>query len=227
MKKILAQQTLKGSQTESIAVVYRSIHEANKKVISVPKWSIFIAILFLFFLYIVMIAAFVILIGAPRPGLYLESCNQRSCSKENKLKCIDSVCQCLPTEYYTNKCITKKSFLQKCQAHNQCSTAYCNLGQCDCVNKTSECKGYNQYCKINSDCIQSKLLTCISSKCGCDNSRFWDGEVCVKKRLLNERCSTFEFCDSSANLVCSSNTCQCIYNTHIENITTMKCGWFL
>ena len=204
-----------GLFTETI--IYKK-DDFDRSAIFIPRWGIGIIILTLLALITILIAAILIVTNAKNPGLYLENCDKRSCSKDNNLKCIDGICQCKSDQYYTNKCMDKKDYLGLCQSSGQClHDLSCIGGKCQCETsqyfdsnkKCKELKSYNENCRENQ-CMSSLYLTCSTtiSKCVCSTDRFWDGEVCVLKKLYNERCSSDSQCQPNFNFECKGSICK-------------------
>ena len=82
-KKILKQFN---SGPNSMTVIYRNIEDDDDDIVKLPKWSVYIWSLMDVILFGLMLSTFVILLAAPRPGIYLESCYHRSCAKGLNLK---------------------------------------------------------------------------------------------------------------------------------------------
>jgi len=103
-----------------------------------------------------------------------------------------------------------------CIENSYCSISSSYSGTCQCVpgyyfsQSSSKCvvKGaYNAPCASNSECLDSKLLTCISTQCLCDTTAlFWNSTVseCQYKK------AAIGYCTSSSE--CVSNNCNGGYN---------------
>jgi hypothetical protein len=103
-----------------------------------PKWMLVLGILFLFSITIIFLAALITVMGAKNAAVYGESCSDRSCTKNLNLKCIDKICNCSSNEYYSNKCLPKKTYLKKCnEGMSMCLdniSLICTDGTCKCLN---------------------------------------------------------------------------------------------
>ena len=112
---------------------------------------------------------------------YSEQCHTAFyCQDYKNINCIDGVCKCASSFYWTGvECKAKLTYSQMCTSNTQCLTS--------------------QYLYCDS----------ISKKCTCDNyTRFWDKTACFPKRTLNESCSLNEQCITSKNLICSNGICK-------------------
>ena len=112
----------------------------------------------------------------------------------------------------------KKDYLGLCQASGQClHDLNCIGGKCQCKTnqyydtnkKCKELKTYYENCKENQ-CLSSLYLYCSTqiSKCVCSANRYWDGEVCVFKKLYDERCSSDSHCQANFNFYCIGSICK-------------------
>jgi hypothetical protein len=208
------------------------IHKINKKQDSHALfWKEVLLMLALFALFAIFIAS-VFLLKWRRPGLYLEDCIQRSCSNNFELKCINSTCHCPSSDfYYTNKCLSKKSYGEYCQnSQEQCKKGLiCFNGKCSCIQKQfwtgikcSNRGSYGENCDFIK-CLDSLFLICdpISRICICDSTRFWSGRACYKQRLFNEICgSVFTACRTDLGLICLNGFCKTLTHAFVYYLTS-------
>ena len=115
-------------------------------------------------------------------GNYNESCASRSCNKDLNMKCIDMICTCNSDQYFTNKCLSKKSYLERCNVNRECKENAglgCYDAYCKCDNyhywdgtKCVSRKIYKIFCK-GDQCLSINMLYCDSSygQCLCDKTR--------------------------------------------------------
>ena len=148
----------------------------------VPKWLIVTISLIALAIVTTITASVVVIDLAPRPGLYQESCLKRSCIKNFGLTCKNNTCDC-PTGYiYINKCIMKKSYMEKCHLTSYCEDGknlVCLNGVCSC-NSTQYWNGkicstmntFSKTCTSNSQCNSDQLLYCKLGNCVCNSNRY-------------------------------------------------------
>jgi hypothetical protein len=87
------------SNISIISIVKRPTVLITKSVMDVPKWIVYVIGIAIVFLGIVLAAAIVFLILAPRAGLHTEDCKGRSCQSGLNLKCLNNKCACLSNQY--------------------------------------------------------------------------------------------------------------------------------
>jgi hypothetical protein len=106
-------------QENALVKVYRFNYDSDGKLYSIWQiliknrlrkfeWLVGLFIFYLFGITITLLSGIIALESVPKPGLYTESCNGRSCTKVLGLKCIDSICQC-PAENITLKDVFTKN----------------------------------------------------------------------------------------------------------------------
>jgi hypothetical protein len=184
MAKILLQN--KGSIYEP-NFEHTYVHEVDvtrPTTVSIPRWGVVLGVLVGIVIATILISAIAIVYFAPRPGLYQESCEKRSCLKELNLKCLDGLCQCADDYYYEYKCNLKKTYMEKCQSISNCknnTNLVCRDGVCKCYNYQywngklcSNSSSYNQKCTNSSQCDADSILYCDSkqAKCLCETTRY-------------------------------------------------------
>jgi hypothetical protein len=75
---------------------------------------------------------------------------------------------------------------------------------------------HNQSC---GKCAPSRYEVCdpISSTCQCPSMTFWNGNICLPQRYMNQSCATPDTCRPDRNLECrdtnSNSTYQCLNKT--------------
>ena len=174
---------------------------------------------------LLLIAALAGVYFAPRKALFQESCAIRSCLNSLNLKCINNTCTCLGGYIYTNKCILKSKYLEKCHSTTYCEdnkNMICLDGVCKCADSNywtgSTCSmksTYTQGCSSDNQCLTSQMLFCDAKTktCLCNNSttRFWDQSSCFLKRTINERCNSSFQCRDWEILSCKNGKCILMY----------------
>ena len=159
---------------------YRNPKEETKGYCFIPIWLIVSISIFYAFVQITLIAAVFLINFQTRPGLYKESCFGRSCIKNFGLICRNFTCDC-PTDYvYINKCMAKKTFMEKCNSNMYCKdTMTCLNGVCSCNSSQyfnnytcANIVSYKQSCKIDSQCDSRLILYCNTKygMCLCNSS---------------------------------------------------------
>lgn len=194
--------------------------------VNIPKWFVSLWAIFVVLLCVLFFATLIVIYLSPRRARYLEHCINRLCAEDTNLQCINGICQCGDNGYYySNKCYTKKTYLQNCE--NCTSNLICMNKICQCKstqywdsknNKCKELKSYLDTCSSN-ECSSKALLYCNSTSgvCQCDKTSYWDGVTCQKKKIGDQKCLTSAECDDSLSLSCScsSKTENCIYKHKI------------
>ena len=165
------------------SVIQYKFPKEEIKGFQVPKWTLVTGSLIVLSILIILIAAIVVVVFAPRDALHTENCKGRSCIKNFGLKCINNTCLC-PSEYvYIDKCTLRKNYLDNCVYRTSCkegTNLMCIDGICKC-NSTSYWDGkaclnkgkYNSICSNSSQCLTNSILYCDKSlgKCACDATR--------------------------------------------------------
>ena len=162
---------------------YKVPLEETKGFYLIPKWLIVSIGIIYAFVQISLIAAAFLINFQSRPGLYKESCFGRSCNKNFGLLCSNNTCVC-PTDYvYIDKCIAKRTYMQKCNSDMYCKdTMVCLNGVCSCnssqyLNSNNDtCLNmisYKQSCKTDSQCDSRLILYCSTKygMCMCNSDR--------------------------------------------------------
>ena len=131
---------------------------------------------------LILLTGIIIVHIAPRNGLLGESCFGRSCVKNFGLKCISNICACEAGYEYIDKCILKKTYMQKCHENSICNDTnlICFNGVCSCnstqywnnqtcVSKNSK----DSKCLSTLQCLDNLMLYCntLQSICTCPNNR--------------------------------------------------------
>ena len=178
MKKIYEKDRVNDNKLWTRTII--RIRDEELRTCLVPRWAAGCYCLTLTCLLAILIAACVILLGAKSPANYLESCAGRSCNKDLGMKCINKICTCTDSQYYTNKCYEKKAINELCSAQDQCKDGLnCIGGKCQC-NETyyhngAKClkrKTYQETCQ-GDQCLTQLILSCDknSGKCVCVANR--------------------------------------------------------
>lgn len=137
------------------------------------------------FIALLFTSALGIVYFAPRPGLYGESCEHRSCTRGLNLKCINNVCDCVTEKFYRIGCVDKYIYMQQCHSnYKNCvdnQGLSCQDGVCKC-NNTQYWSGtsclskntYNHICTNDVQCRTDLLLYCdkVKSSCLCPQNRY-------------------------------------------------------
>lgn len=163
---------------KSEAILKLEAHE--KGLCLVPRWLAVVLSLLTLLLVIIFIAALVLVINSPRNAIYGESCKTKNCWTNFNLQCINSICQCSSTQFYTNKCEDLQTYGEGCYSTTSCDTTKslsCSLGKCDCSSTqywSSTCIDrltYNTACS-GDQCKTNLNLICSSStgKCDCSDT---------------------------------------------------------
>jgi hypothetical protein len=180
---LIHEENLRNKNIPSILKIFKKNAKSSASEIKVPSWMSGLGALLYLLLFAILIAAVVILLSSKRPGVYLESCEKRSCEAGLDLKCIDGKCQCLSSQYYETKCIDKKTNNQLCQETNQCkdnTNLICYAGKCQCDVTAywtgTICKTrftYKQPCK-GDQCQNIQMLYCDNKAgvCTCNSTRY-------------------------------------------------------
>lgn len=180
-KKLILETQRDNGKLKSKIYIFRDTLKSPLGYISMPQWALVIIGLTLALLIGILVAAVDILVYAKSPGLYLESCDKRSCKSGLNLKCINKLCTCLSDQYYAASCMNKKDYLQNCLATYQCkeSTLICWDGLCVC-NITSYWNGqscykrrtYREICS-GDQCLTTSMLYCNTTIgiCTCSTDR--------------------------------------------------------
>jgi hypothetical protein len=189
-------------KTKKEPIIYKINYRSNNKIKSIyqyidnnnneknntcfiPFWLI-IMFCYLFIFILIILAASLYVNFSKRPGLYTESCSERSCMKTLNMKCINKQCLCLSTQYYIKGCVAKKGYLEKCHGN----TSYCidNLnficidGLCKCSKSSywndTMCvlkSNYNTSCRNDEACFTDSQIVCdsITKKCLCSSDRYF------------------------------------------------------
>lgn len=113
-----------------------------------------------------------------------------------------------------------------------CNTALnlkCIENKCQCesneyyITKCTEKVGYQKKCQLSLQCFDE--LECIGGNCTCNETTYWTGSKCVKRKLLKDACngdqcltSSFLYCDAKIKVcVCDLNT-RYIFKTLLKPI---------
>jgi hypothetical protein len=157
----------------------------NSSQVLVPVHWVILGLAGLTAIAIILTAAITVVVLAPRPGFYNESCSNRSCLSALNLKCINKTCLCTSDQYYTNKCVDKKTYLEKCGSitlHCKNKTSLvCRDGVCKCIDSEywdgSRClskKTYSQSCTSDLQCVSDSIIYCdlTKQKCLCPSGRY-------------------------------------------------------
>ena len=226
---------------KSIIQFVKPIEVLPNSLTLVPKWLIVLLILGFVISTLIWLDAILVVVIAPRPGFYNESCQTRSCLKILNLKCVHGVCSCNEnTEYYEKGCSSKKKYLENCNSNsfNCVNNLTCLDGLCKCNTgyywSGSKCLMTNSYensCNKDFECNKDAGLNCdIHRKmCLCNTtSHFWDGTVCFPLFGFNQTCPSSSsiykclfqgaICKQSANGI----TCQCP-DFEYYNLNSNKC----
>lgn len=190
-----------------------------KSMVSIPKWVLVFFGLLIALLTIVLLAAILIVLTAPRAAQYMENCTSRSCQSGLNMKCINQVCKCESNRYYMKGCVEKKSYDESCAVEYECLSdkgLTCFNGKCKC-NKTQywhtdKCANrytYGEFCS-DDQCLSTIMLECINSICQCNSTRFWNSFGCIRKRTVGERCYNDGDCIENQILKCHNGTCGCL-----------------
>jgi hypothetical protein len=79
------------------------------------------------------------------------------------------------------------------------SKSYYNSSSQTCISQST----YNQSCTDSSQCLSVNLV-CLSSKCLCLSTNYWNGTWCVEYKKYSESCSSVPCDPSDVNLVCGT-----------------------
>lgn len=208
------------NSSKSIIQIYKNEYvPLPKSMVSIPKWVLVFLGLLVALLTIVLLAAILVVLTAPRAAQYMEFCNGRSCQTGLNMKCIDKVCKCESNKYYMKGCLEKKSDGKSCAFTYECLSEkglYCLNGKCQCnktqywdTNTCTSRYSYGEFCS-NDQCLSTVMLSCINGICQCDSTRFWNGIGCIKKRSEGERCYNDDECIETKFLKCHSGKCECV-----------------
>jgi hypothetical protein len=122
------------------------------------------------------IVALILALNPLRDAVLNQSCTHTQCSTALNLKCINDVCQCYTTEYFTDKCKTLSTYSEPCFVASNCFQTYgliCSLGTCTCSsvefwNGTWCVPRYTYDVTCSGDqCLPNRLLSCLANKCDC------------------------------------------------------------
>jgi len=131
------------------------------------------------FFAVVLIFAVVLALNPLRDAVYNQSCAITQCSSALNLKCINGICQCYSSEFYTDSCKTLSTHAQPCFVDTNCFQTYgltCRLGTCECKsnyywNGTFCVYRLNYGVGCSGDqCLPNRGLSCINNKCDCPNT---------------------------------------------------------
>ena len=152
--KIIQQNFKKDGQLKSVYTVTRNDsgqENLSNKSVKIPKLSFYIAAAVSIIILMLLIGV-TIVYSAPRPGLYKESCDKKSCLADHNLKCMNKTCKCEDNYFYTTKCIIKKSYMEKCHL-----TSYCfnNLNM-SCLDGVCKCNDMKYW--SGSTCVNKKTI---------------------------------------------------------------------
>lgn len=181
-KKKLVLETKRDNGTlKSKIYIFRDTLKLPIGYVTIPKWALFLLGLTLALLAGILVAAVDILLNSKSPGLYLETCDKRSCKSGLNLKCINKICTCPSDQYYAASCLNKKNYQQNCLETYQCkeSSMICWDGLCVC-NSTSYWNGqscfkrrtYKESCN-GDQCLTATMLYCNTTMglCTCPKDR--------------------------------------------------------
>lgn len=140
-------------------------------------------------------------------------------------KCVDSICQCDPANFWDGSlCKAKKTFLDICSIRPRIDTASPNYSPTNCVSDT-ECL----------ECSNSSLLYCDASSgrcmCGDINKYYFDTTLskCMSVKTYYQSCSSTTECDQTKLLFCqkssTGNLASCP-TTSILNICDCPNGYY-
>jgi hypothetical protein len=156
----------------------------KKGIVYIPFWLCMMFCYLFLAILIFISAAIYISAFSKRPGLYTESCTDRSCANGLALKCINGTCLCTSNAYYVKGCHLKHNYLEKCHGNtNYCIenvNLICKNGFCEC-NVTSywnntfcvSKKTYGERCADTNQCLTNAQMICDfkKKKCSCNSDR--------------------------------------------------------
>lgn len=150
----------------------------------IPIHKAAMGIIILTAIFIIFTTSIGVVSLAPRPGLFNEDCRARSCTKGLHMKCINNTCKCQFNQYYSNGCLNRKNYSEKCSSslnncleniNLTCIDGYCKCNDEQywngngCVDKLSQ----NERCSNNNECLKNTFLNCYRSTktCNCPSNR--------------------------------------------------------
>ena len=164
-------------------VEYDPLKDVGKCDKFVPRWLVIVSLIGFSLVAFIFVTTIVMTLTIPRPSLYSESCDRRSCLNDLNLSCINKTCLCLESQFYSNKCEEKRGHLHHCRSTYQCkenTNMTCRDGLCKCSNiyywNSRQCverKAYLDRCSVDDECRIDLMLVCDTSTgtCGCPITR--------------------------------------------------------
>lgn len=161
----------------------REVMDMSKGYCWCHKWCMVMGVLFLIASLFVFIVSITVVSIAPRPALYGQDCNHRSCLKSLNAKCINGTCQCQANQYFEISCLNKRYYTEQCHADYVCydkTNMTCLNGVCTCTiyqywdgEKCSARRNYSQPCR-GQQCLTNLMLYCSPNylTCICPNDRY-------------------------------------------------------